>query len=148
MGPFDVAVLGGGMDGCCAAIAAIEAGATVLLAEKARAGQGSTWQSAGTFAFAGTDLQKDIGDACLRQPGGIAFQLFDRKVMDQSVPVPSNNDFAGADRRGLLRKGDTLGQAAAAGLPVAAVEAAVACYNTLAAAGHDSDHGRASLGGG
>ena len=57
----DVIVLGGGLAGCTAALSAIEAGAQVLLLEKLQSGSGSTWQSAGSFSFAGTDLQRDAG---------------------------------------------------------------------------------------
>ena len=61
MGRADVVILGGGLAGCCAALGAVESGARALLLEKAKSGAGSTWQSAGTFAFAGTDLQAEAG---------------------------------------------------------------------------------------
>lgn len=57
----DVIVIGGGLAGCSAALSALEAGASVLLLEKLRSGSGSTWQSAGSFSFAGTELQRAAG---------------------------------------------------------------------------------------
>lgn len=57
----DVVVLGAGLAGLCAALAAAEAGATVTLLEKTAAAGGSTLMSAGSFALAGTDLQEAEG---------------------------------------------------------------------------------------
>ena len=54
---FDIVVLGGGLAGVCAALAAAEAGGTVLLVEKQASLGGSTVLSGGFFAFAGTELQ-------------------------------------------------------------------------------------------
>lgn len=65
MDPFtletDVIVIGGGLAGYCAALAAAAANASVLLLEKQPAIGGSTALSGGFFAFAGTDLQKAAG---------------------------------------------------------------------------------------
>jgi fumarate reductase flavoprotein subunit len=57
----DVVVIGAGLAGHCASLAAAETGATVLLAEKTRDPGGSTLLSAGSFALAGTDLQAAAG---------------------------------------------------------------------------------------
>ncbi len=57
----DVLVLGGGLAGQCAALAAAEAGAEVLLLEKQATPGGSTAMSGGSFAFAGTVLQAAHG---------------------------------------------------------------------------------------
>jgi fumarate reductase flavoprotein subunit len=57
----DVIVLGAGLAGHSAALAAAEAGAGVLLLEKTPRPGGSTLMSAGSFALAGTDLQAAIG---------------------------------------------------------------------------------------
>lgn len=57
----DVIVVGGGLAGCAAALAAAEAGATVLQLEKLAATGGSTVLSAGLSAFAGTAEQKAQG---------------------------------------------------------------------------------------
>ncbi len=43
---------------------------------------------------------KILGEKCLEQPGHFAFQVFDRKIMDQSQEAPNSNDFAGAQRAG------------------------------------------------
>ncbi|MEO5672765.1 MAG: FAD-dependent oxidoreductase [Ramlibacter sp.] len=58
---IDVLVLGAGVAGHCAAIAAAEGGASVLLLEKADECGGSSARAVGGFAFAATDLQKDAG---------------------------------------------------------------------------------------
>lgn len=57
----DVVVLGAGLAGFCAAPAAAEAGAQVVLLEKMPRHGGSTIQSGGSFAFAGTDAQRAAG---------------------------------------------------------------------------------------
>lgn len=57
----DVIVLGAGIAGHCAAIAAAEAGAQVLFLEKASQPGGSSAMAGGGFVFAGTDLQKAAG---------------------------------------------------------------------------------------
>jgi len=57
----DVIVIGGGLAGHCAALAAAEAGARVWLIEKQPQIGGSTVLSSGYFAFAGTDLQARAG---------------------------------------------------------------------------------------
>lgn len=57
----DVVVLGAGLAGLTAALAAAQAGANVMLLEKAGRAGGSTLMSAGSFALAGTDLQAAAG---------------------------------------------------------------------------------------
>jgi fumarate reductase flavoprotein subunit len=57
----DVVVVGGGLAGHCAAIELAEQGADVLLVEKESRVGGSTVLSGGSFAFAGTDLQRKNG---------------------------------------------------------------------------------------
>lgn len=69
----DVIVLGGGLAGHCAALAAAEAGAKVVILEKMDKPGGSTLMSAGSFALAGTDLQKQIGIE--DTPEGLAAEL-------------------------------------------------------------------------
>ena len=58
---FDVVVVGAGMAGHCAALAAAQAGARVLWLEKQSQPGGSTAMCGGALAFAGTDLQKAKG---------------------------------------------------------------------------------------
>lgn len=57
----DVVVLGAGLAGHCAALAATEAGAEVVLLEKRSQYGGSTAWAVGTIAFAGTDMQERSG---------------------------------------------------------------------------------------
>jgi fumarate reductase flavoprotein subunit len=57
----DVLVLGGGLAGHVAALTASELGSTVTILEKTGAPGGSAVMSGGSFAFAGTDLQKAQG---------------------------------------------------------------------------------------
>src|SRR5258708_11051857 len=59
----DVLVLGAGMAGHCAALAAAEAGAEVLFLEKASQPGGRSAMAGGIFLFTGTDLQKAAGEA-------------------------------------------------------------------------------------
>jgi len=61
MPEFGVIVLGAGLAGYCAALAAAETGATVLLAEKCPEVGGSTVLSNGMMAFASTPLQQKLG---------------------------------------------------------------------------------------
>lgn len=62
-GQVDVLIIGGGLAGHTAALAAVEAGASVLMVEKQRQVGGSTTLSGGFFAFADTDLQRQRGIA-------------------------------------------------------------------------------------
>lgn len=57
----DVIVLGAGIAGHCAALAAAEAGAQVLLLEKASQPGGSSAMAGGGFVFVGTELQEQAG---------------------------------------------------------------------------------------
>jgi fumarate reductase flavoprotein subunit len=59
----DVLVLGAGIAGHCAALAAAEAVADVLFLEKAAQPGGSSAMAGGIFLFTGTDLQKAAGEA-------------------------------------------------------------------------------------
>lgn len=57
----DLIVVGFGAAGAAAAIEAIEAGASVLVVERAGRGGGSTIRSGGMLYMGGTQLQKDLG---------------------------------------------------------------------------------------
>jgi fumarate reductase flavoprotein subunit len=61
METYDLIILGGGLAGMCAAAAAGEQGARVLLLEKQDELGGSTVLSSGYMAFAGTEMQDDAG---------------------------------------------------------------------------------------
>lgn len=92
---------------------------------------------------------KIIGEHCLAQPKGVAFQVFDQRIMDQSVPAPTSNDYRGAYAQGLIRKADSIaGLASMVGLDPARLEATLQHYNADARRGTDSQFGRTSLGGG
>jgi fumarate reductase flavoprotein subunit len=86
---------------------------------------------------------KAIAGVCARQPDGLAFQVFDQRVMDKSVPVPKPRDFAGALADGLLFQAPTLD--ALAGLlrvDPAALRGTVDAYNGYVRGGADPEHGR------
>lgn len=57
----DVLVLGAGIAGHCAALAAAESGARVLFLEKSSQPGGSSAIAGGAFVFCGTDLQSEAG---------------------------------------------------------------------------------------
>lgn len=58
---WDVIIVGAGLAGLSAALTAADSGARVLVLEKSDGTGGSTKLSGGSFAFAGTDLQKTQG---------------------------------------------------------------------------------------
>jgi fumarate reductase flavoprotein subunit len=92
---------------------------------------------------------KKLATLCLRQPRAVAFQLFDQRIMDQSVPNPSVNDFAGVLRRGVLRQAPNWpALAQQVGLDGARLQATVDRYNAMVDRGHDEDFQRTTLGGG
>lgn len=86
---------------------------------------------------------KAIAAACARQQDGLAFQVFDQRVMDKSLPVPSPRNFSGALADGLLFQAPSL--PALGGLlriEPAALDEAVSAYNGYVRAGADPEHGR------
>ena len=90
---------------------------------------------------------KTLGEICLSQPDAVGFQIWDQKIMDQSVPQPTSNDFAQALRRGLVKQADDIGSlAASVGLDPKRLTQVVEQYNRDVAEGRDSVHGRTSLG--
>jgi fumarate reductase flavoprotein subunit len=94
--------------------------------------------------FANESLNyKMLGALGARQPQGVAFQVFDRKVMDRSLPSPIPADYRGALARGLLRTADSIeGLAAALAVPAERLGATMARYNAHAANGVDPDFDR------
>jgi fumarate reductase flavoprotein subunit len=87
---------------------------------------------------------KSLSAQCAAQPDGIAFQIFDAKVMAQSISSSSINDYEGALKRGLIRSAsdlDQLGQMI--GMPDGALRQTVLKYNRdLGDCGFDLDFGR------
>lgn len=89
---------------------------------------------------------KQLGDACLRQPGRLAWQVFDAGVMRRSEPDVPLFDLEPSLVSGLLLKADTLEELAAkCGLPAAALAETIARYNTGVTAGREPDFGRDGL---
>lgn len=90
---------------------------------------------------------KVLGELCLKQSKGIAFQLWDQKVMDQSVPAPNATDFQSAYDKGLVKSAPTLeALAQTVGLDPGQLAATVDQYNHDVDEGRDSVFGRTSLG--
>ena len=58
---YDVIVVGAGLAGHCAALEAARLGASVALLDREPQTGGATVLSGGSFAFAGTALQKSLG---------------------------------------------------------------------------------------
>jgi fumarate reductase flavoprotein subunit len=90
---------------------------------------------------------KTLGNLCLQQPHALGFQIFDQKIMDQSVEMPITHHYKGAMERGLLKKADTIEDLARqVGLDPVALRATIDRYNAGVAAGEDPDCGRRTLG--
>jgi len=90
---------------------------------------------------------KTLGNLCLQQPDALGFQIFDQKIMDQSVEMPITHFYKGALERGLLKQADTVeALARQVGLDPAVLRATVDRYNAGVAAGEDPDCGRRTLG--
>ena len=89
---------------------------------------------------------KLLGDACLRQPGGLAFQIFDETVMNTSSPGVVTFDFQEVLDEGYLLKAATIEELAVkAGLSPAALSATIKEYNRRLEAGLQDEYGRSSL---
>ena len=86
---------------------------------------------------------KKISSACVLQPDGLAFQVFDERVMRRSQPTPGPADFRRALEEGRVLTAPTLtGLATQLGLPADALERTVRRYNEGVDAGVDAEHGR------
>ncbi|MEO9191310.1 MAG: FAD-dependent oxidoreductase [Acetobacteraceae bacterium] len=89
---------------------------------------------------------KTLGDACLRQPDGLAFQILDQAIMDQSVDGVPIFDFERRLREGLLLRADTLvALAGRIGVDPAVMIATIEDYNATVAAGRPDPFGRTGL---
>lgn len=89
---------------------------------------------------------KIIGDACLQQPEGLAFQVFDQPILDLSVPGVATSDMRAGLSDGRVIQAETLEELAArCGIEAAPFLATMARYNADAAAGRDTLFGRDGL---
>lgn len=89
---------------------------------------------------------KLLGNACLSQPGGIAFEVFDERVMAKSQPNTEMFDFRDIASRGYITTANSLAELAAAiEVPAGALEAEVARYNEGVDGSVADAFGRASL---
>ncbi|MES2538472.1 MAG: FAD-dependent oxidoreductase [Pseudomonadota bacterium] len=89
---------------------------------------------------------KTIGDACLLQPKGTAFQIFDQTVMAHSAPIPTIDDFEGALNAGLVKSAATIrGLAAELQLDADVLETTIQRYNASIDADCADEVGRRSL---
>ncbi len=92
---------------------------------------------------------KTLGARCLEQPQGVAFQVFDQPIMNQSAVAPNLNDFKDAYAKGVIRSAGSIADlAACVGLDANRLVATVERYNSQIGQGQDSDFGRSRLGGG
>lgn len=90
---------------------------------------------------------KKLGEVCLEQPNAVGFQLWDQKIMDQSMPAPTAADFEGALAKGLVKKANDVRELArAVNLDPDKLEATVNRYNEDVLKGRDSVFGRTHLG--
>jgi fumarate reductase flavoprotein subunit len=89
---------------------------------------------------------KTLGAACLAQPGGLGFEIFDASVRERSHPGVPLNDIGFLEELGHVHRADTLeGLAAAAGIDADALAETVAAY-TRAVSGEEPDaFGRTGL---
>ena len=89
---------------------------------------------------------KLLGDACLRQPDGLAFQIFDETVMNTSSPGVVTFDFQEVLDQGYLLKAATIEELAVkAKLSPVVLSATVKEYNRRLEAGLEDEYGRTSL---
>jgi fumarate reductase flavoprotein subunit len=89
---------------------------------------------------------KLIGEACLRQPGCIGYQIFDQRIFERGRPGIPSMDFQADFEAGRVIRAATLRDLAhALGLDPEALERSVAEYNGFVAKGADTAFGRDAL---
>ena len=89
---------------------------------------------------------KTLGEACLRQTNGLAFQIFDQSIMDESIAeVPSYNFEKLLARRRVMEAGTLEDLAGILGLWAERLSDTVAAYNRDAGNGRDTRFGRRTL---
>ena len=92
---------------------------------------------------------KDIGEECLRQRQATGVQIFDQKVMDQSAPFPTVDNYPAAMEAGFIQRADSIADLAKKmNLPPAALERTVDRYNAFCEGREPDVMGRTSLTGG
>jgi fumarate reductase flavoprotein subunit len=92
---------------------------------------------------------KEIGDACLRQPDALAFQIFDSAMLARgSGGLGPLGLRSGLDLGWIVSAATLDDLAALLGLNPASLATTVAAYNADVEAGHDRQFGRTSLVGG
>jgi flavocytochrome c len=86
---------------------------------------------------------KLVGEACLKQPGAIGWQVFDQPIFERGKPGIPSMDFAADLAAGRVVRAATLAAlAAAVGIDPAGLERTVARYNRFVERGCDEDFGR------
>ncbi len=89
---------------------------------------------------------KLLGDACLRQPGCIGYQIFDQPVFERGQPgIPTMDFQADLDAGRVVRAPTLAALAVLLGLDAPALQATVDEYNRFVSRGRDEAFGRASL---
>jgi fumarate reductase flavoprotein subunit len=89
---------------------------------------------------------KLLGDACIRQPYGAAYQILDRRILQSGDNQVRILDFERRLEEGLMLQADTLEQLAAQiEIDPAVLVDTVNTYNAYVDAGHDPDFGRQHL---
>ena len=94
-----------------------------------------------------SESYKTLGDLLLRQPDGLGFQIFDQKIMAQSVEMPITHNYMAAYERGLIKSASSPKELAERiGLNPATLEQTMERYNSDVRRGADTQFGRATLG--
>ncbi|GAB2895766.1 FAD-dependent oxidoreductase [Paralcaligenes ginsengisoli] len=89
---------------------------------------------------------KISGDACLAQPDGMAYQIFDEGIMDLSVPGVTTSDFRSALSSGHLIQADSIATLAERiNIDPAALLSTLDQYNGDVERGRDTQFGRDGL---
>lgn len=89
---------------------------------------------------------KLLGNAALQQPDSVTFQIWDKTVMDQSIPDDPLYDFELLKRRRLLYVADTLDELAdCIDVPAETLKETIYRYNDNVKKGIDPDFGRNTL---
>lgn len=86
---------------------------------------------------------KALGSAGMQQTGGVAFQIFDRKLLDTAINDSSVNNYQEGIAAGYIRTAETIAELAAImQIDPAALEQTIVRYNANVRDGHDPDFGR------